>query len=387
MSIIKLIRKVEERVTWSFVSIVLAILFFGVSIFFFLYEPKPNVTFEVLNEANVLDIHKPLRDLSIFFQGNDIQRKKLNLRIFTIRIENSGKVNILQNNYDQNDIWGFQVVGAKIIEVRLLNSNDSYIESNLNPHIYNGDIVRFKKIVFDRGKFFTLEVLVLHEKDKLPNIIPLGKIAGIDKITPIKSWIEKERKTFWTELLYGSLVVHIVRFPVYFVLLVIFSLAIGLPLAGISSLLEGRKKKLRRKMAEEILGKEALEGRGKIITENYVSDGLEKLKDLKALLEDQRKLAKKVKKYEKAKEIEKNLLEFKAIDPRSQDVVDVPDWYMDMMLREGRYKSYKDLPQFDFVEEGILKVGKGNKVVVDSKFKSALDKFIVELEARNKETR
>ena len=387
MSIVKLKRKIKEGVNWTFVSLVLSILFFIVGIFFFLYEPKPNVTFEILNEANVLDIHKPLQGLSIFFQGNDIQRKKLNLRIFTIRIENSGKVNILQNNYDQGDIWGFQVIGAKIIEVRLLNSNDSYIESNLNPYIYSEDIVRFKKIVFDRRKFFTLEVLVLHEKDKLPNIIPLGKIAGIDKITPIKSWIEKERKTFWGELLYGSLIVHVVRFLVYFLLLVIFGLTIGLPLAGISSLLERRKKKSRRNQAEEILGKEALERHGKIIIDNYISDGVEKLKDLKALLEDQEKIAKKVKKYKKAKEIEKHLLEFKAIDPGSQDVVDVPDWYMNMMLREGGYKSYKDLPQFDFVKEGILRVGKGNKVVVDSKFKSALDKFIVELEAKNKETR
>jgi hypothetical protein len=386
MSIIKLIRKVEERVTWSFVSIVIAILIFVVSIFFFLYEPKPSVTFEILNEANVLDIHKPLQDLSIFFRGNDIQRKNLNLRILTIRIENSGKVNILQNHYDQDDIWGFQVVGAKIIEVRLINSNDTYIESDLNPQIYKGDIVRFKKIVFDRGRFFSLEVLVLHEKDKLPDITPLGKIAGIDKTLPIKSWIEKDKKNFLDELLHGSVLVHLIRFPAYLALIIIFLFTIGLPFAFISSLRERRKEKSRREEAEKILGKETSKERGKIkiIADNYVSGGLEKLKALKELMEDQEKLGKKIKKYEKAKEIETHLLEFKDIDRGSQDAIDVPAWYMRRMLRETGYKSYKDLQKIDFVEEGILRVGKDDQVVVDAEFKAALDKFIVELVAKNK---
>lgn len=120
------------------------------------------------------------------------------------------------------------------------------------------------------------------------------------------------------------------------------------------------------------------------MADNYVFDGLERLKQLQVLLEDKEKLSKKIKKYKKANKIEKLLVEFKDIDPKSRDVVDVPDFYIDMMLIETGYKSYKDIPQIDFVKEGIIRE-KNGKIIVDQEFKKLLDRFIVELEAQKRD--
>ena len=107
-----------RKLHWGLLGIVISMIFGFFGLYSIFHENKPNISFKITNEANILDLHKPLEELSISFQGEDIQKKNLNLRILTIKIENDGKVNILQNFYDSEDIWGFQVKNGKIIEVR-----------------------------------------------------------------------------------------------------------------------------------------------------------------------------------------------------------------------------------------------------------------------------
>lgn len=382
-------KKFDKTTFWGLISLLGMVLIFLFG-YYFPRAIKPNISFEITNEANVLDVHKPLKDLAIAFQGEDIQKKNLNLRIFTIHIENNGDVNILEDHYASYEIWGFKVQNGKIIEVRLIESNDDNIKENLDPQLIKedkedkGDIVKFNKIIFDRKKYFTLEVLVLHPKNALPELIPLGKIAGIDKIVATEPRMDKGRKPFLLELLHGNMLVHIIRFFGYVAILILSFVFIGFLAIKIGNSREKRKTKSRRSEAVKILGIEASqEGiKSKIITDNYVYGGTERLKKLQTLLEDQEKLVKKIRKYDKAKEIEKLLAEFKAIDPGSTDVVDVPDLYMDMMLSEHGYKSYKDIQKVDFVAEGILKVGEKGEVIVDSEFKQILDNFIEKLAAQ-----
>jgi hypothetical protein len=198
----------------------------------------------------VLDVHEPLSDLTISFQGEDIQEKNLNLRIITVRIENSGNVNILQSHYDINDIWGIQVKNGEIIRVNLIDSNSEYLKSNLKLGFSN-ETIEFTKTIFEKGKYFTIEILVFHKKDKSPEMFPIGKIAGIEKMVPIRLSDEKE-ETFISRLFYGDLLINIVRFIFFVSLAILLVVLIGVSADKIN---ESKEKRLRKNIFNSTVAK------------------------------------------------------------------------------------------------------------------------------------
>lgn len=214
-------KNIENKLPLAIIGLILTTIFFIITVYISLHEKKPCISYEVINESNVLDVRKPLKDLSIYFKGKDIQAKKLNLRIYTIRIENIGQVNILPDQYDTNIPWGFQIEQGKIIEVRLVATNSDYLRSYINPNTLNDDSVGFKKIIFEKGKFFTVEILVIHAKNSLPKIKPFGKIAGIDTLD-IRPFLAKHKKGILYETFRGKIVVQLCKLFFYF----LFGLAI-----------------------------------------------------------------------------------------------------------------------------------------------------------------
>jgi len=240
MRILERIKKLGKRF-WSIVGIfaLLSGLFLGYYQFF--YEKRPSIFTQIISEVNVLDIHEPLQDLQILFQGNDIQEKKLNLRIYTVRMENTGGIDILQSHFDQNDNWGIKVENARIIETRFVNSNSDYIRNNLLPQIHEDNTVKFNKIIFDQNDYFTIELLVLHDKNNPPRLYQIGKIAGIQENNFEIFAIEK-KEPFLVSLFHGNWVVQVARAAIYLIIFIIILLIVAL----ISIKLEENKKKKER---------------------------------------------------------------------------------------------------------------------------------------------
>lgn len=382
MSIAKWFKSIRERLNWSFIGVMVAIVFFIVTLILIFHERKPDISFEITNEANVLDVHKPLEDLTISFQGEDIQEKKLNLRIFTIHIENSGQADILQNHYDLDDVWGFQVQNGKIIEVRLMDSNSDYVKSKLNPQLLKENSVEFTKLIFERGKFFTLEILVLHKKDKLPEIIPLGKIAGIDRIIPVKSWLEKEKKTFLTELFYGNVLIQILRPIIYLIGIIIFLIVVILFGEKISDLRSKIKKESRKKRIEALLREKSPEegSKKKILLDIYVEQGTEALKEFRTLLEDKDRLFIEMERDKQMSEMDKKLSELEKAKSKAEII---PLLEIRETMKLPHFLSRPSLIS-DLVKEGALTLGKDEKVLIDPELKQALDEILGYLENKEK---
>lgn len=181
-----------------------------------LHEDVPSISVLTVNRTNVLDVHEPIEELTILFREVDIQKENLNLCIYTIRVVNDGEVNILQNYYAQEDIWGIQISDGNIIETRLVDSSSEYIRTNINPTVGGEEnIVQFRKILFDKQQYFVLDILVLHERDKLPEIIPIGKIAGIDEIRVAELQAGRDEQDFLSQVIDGDVWVHSLRFIMY----------------------------------------------------------------------------------------------------------------------------------------------------------------------------
>ena len=232
------------RVNWSFVGVILALILGLFSIYVFFDGENPNITFDIVNEVNVFDVHKPLDELNIYFREEDIQQKNLNLLIISIKIENTGNLDILQNFYDENVVFGLQVDNGQIIESRLVDSNSEYLMSNLNLETVN-NTVEFSKLIFEENKYFIIEILVLHDKNEGPTLVPLGKIAGIEKMEVKKSYTE--RQSFFDALFSGSLVVQMIRLPIYLLTFFAFLLFI----ASISDQID--KRRIRRRKHQRSL--------------------------------------------------------------------------------------------------------------------------------------
>jgi len=116
-----------------------------------------------------------VKNLAVLFQGRDIQQENLNLKILTVQIVNQGEVNILETYFDSRNPWGLQVQGGRLIEARIIGSNSRYLNENLQPKIIDNKYVTLEKVIFDRGKYVTLELLVLHAKDAEPRVIALAR--------------------------------------------------------------------------------------------------------------------------------------------------------------------------------------------------------------------
>ena len=146
-------------------------------------EPESSVVFETISETDILDLRRPLQDLSILFRGQNIQEQNLNLRIITFSVTNTGEVDIIADYYDPGSDWGIKVENGEVISATLVGAKSEYLRTNAVPYFIGMDTIGFPKVIFDAGDSFAIEVVLLHEEDKSPVISPVGKIAGIREMT------------------------------------------------------------------------------------------------------------------------------------------------------------------------------------------------------------
>lgn len=181
---------------------------------------SPNISSQIVGQVNVFDLNQSLADLRILFHDSDIEEKNQNLRIYKVRFQNNGDKDITQNDFDQINNWGMRVENGSIIESRLADSNSTYIKNGLLPQTLSSSTISFNKIIFDKGSYFEIELLVLHNKDLSPSLFRTGKIAGIkENESPIEMYNKEE--PFFGSVFYGTFYgnwkVESVRFLIYFV--------------------------------------------------------------------------------------------------------------------------------------------------------------------------
>lgn len=212
------------------------------------------LTFDVVSESNVFNVQRSLPELSVLFQDENIFGQGQNLRIIGLRIANTGDTDILQGHYDQTTPWGFDVADGRIIEVRLLGASSAYLEENVQPTVVDENTVGLRKVIIERGKYFTLEILVLHNRNDDPAIVPVGKIAGIDAFSVVSSSREIGNETFFSQAYDGALPIQLARMLGYTVLSVASIIAIGFLVSWSTSTYQGARQRARKRWAMAYFG-------------------------------------------------------------------------------------------------------------------------------------
>lgn len=257
---------------------------------------------------------------------------------------------------------------GKIIEVRLMDTNSEYLKKNLNPQLIKEDTVQFTKTIFEKGKFFTLETLILHTRDALPTIIPIGKIAGIDRVVAKKSWLEKERQNFLEKLFAGNPLVQIIRPIVYLIVWIIFLIIAAYSAMGIGVLGGKIKKAPRRREIKRHFGKETLEegGKKKKLFDIYVSEGSENIKNLQKFLEDEDAHYQAVANYELLEDINKKRKEKREIET----------------LPEHKSYRFMNLVINPLIKDSVMTIESGKKIRLAPELKETYDELLRLLETK-----
>jgi hypothetical protein len=256
------------------------------------YEWRGNVThmsIDIAAESNVLDVRHPMADLSILFQGRDIEAEKSNLKVLTVRIVNDGSANILENDFDSRTPFGLWVEGGRVIRAQVVGGNSPYLSENIHPLVEGTDRIALDKVIFDKGKFVSLEVLVLHPKGSEPNLRPLGKIAGLEQISITRSFEDHNQRSLLDQVFSGPLAVQISRGIAYTIFALISIFLLGFLIAGLASIPGKRAKRKRQRTANQlpVLDSPSQEKKRKAIEDIYIEYGLEGLNRAQRLLSDE----------------------------------------------------------------------------------------------------
>ena len=315
------------------------------------------MTIETISDTYLLDVRRPLQDLSIVFRGQNVQEHNLNLRIVTINVVNSGEVDILPTHYDLEDDWGVQFKDGEVIEARLVDTNSDYLRSKRIPQRFSVDTVVFPKIIFEQGIFFAVEVLLLHSKNESPSLSSVGKIAGVDDITVITRSLSRQEASFAAELFQGNALVQVVRILTYIAgsLAAILTIAMLL-LAIIVSFdkLNSRNRKKRILEARAIRQLDQDEIRNLLVS-HYEASGIAGLRKLQELVREPTRL--------------------RWVTPTGRWIVRDRHQFGN---RETLRRSHASLTNLAKVR--MLNKDKNNKAVIDPLFAEAIDNVVAELE-------
>ena len=276
-----------RNISWA-ASLAFGVLGIGltaVSIFLTLREPETRVTFEIISATDVLDLRRSLKDLRIEFRGQDLQEQDLNLKVVKINVANVGETHIRAGDYSNID-WGIRVVGGQVIEAKVDRSNVANVISTNDLRYIGSDTIGFPKIVFDKRDAFAIELLLLHPNDAEPDIVPIGKIAGVKNFDLEPPPLPGQAVGFVGQAFGGSSRVLAVRSGVYFFGSIIIFFAIVFGLVGAATMLDSVKARLRRK---RVLQTEAIKQIDRVsirdsLIDLYGSTGLSGLRRLSDII-------------------------------------------------------------------------------------------------------
>lgn len=370
-----LLEKLENRGYWGVIGVLLTIVFGIMGLYTYFHERKPNVQVEVVGESNVLDLHKPLENLTVYFDNEDIQKKNLNLRIITIQISNNGEMDILQSQFDQQMKWGIKISSGKIInDARIVSTNTDYLKSSLSPKVIGDNVIEFEKIIFEKGKYFTLEILVLHDKDTLPEITTIGKIAGIDKILVEKTWETKMRPSFLKTFFQGGFVINFLRSIAAAIVWIILIIAIVISSETLGNRKDRFKLKKRKKEIEVLFGKESQDEKSQFIIDTYINRGLFGLKETDKFLKDDKGLLLEIKRFNLEEEYETKL---KALLPekKKDDLIDEEAIFLHEREQHSptMFRYFRRRPQVsELLKKKIVELTNLDEVKIDAEFIKSL---------------
>lgn len=174
------------------ISIAISVILFVYFIYdTFIYDKKASIDFIIENNTEVFDVKEPIANLEVIYDGNKLLKFGKELKLLSIRVENTGNVNINEKDYYSKSDFGFKISPADILQhPKVTDNNIQDVEIKLS-YIDSQDVILLPKIPMDVDDFYTIKVLYLAESSNI-SILPQGKISGVRNI-PVINEVKKEK--------------------------------------------------------------------------------------------------------------------------------------------------------------------------------------------------
>lgn len=175
-------------------------------------ENEVNLKYEITANTNVLDFNADVNKLEVFYDSTNLKLTKENLRIYTIKVINNGRKDLIKEYYDSNDPLGIMISTGQIIEnPEIIQSSNDYIKRNIKISNFEKAKITFSQIILETNEYFIIKLLILHKTDSIPRIIPIGKIAGQKDVIVINSFDIKENSSYLLRAFKGTIGVQLLR--------------------------------------------------------------------------------------------------------------------------------------------------------------------------------
>lgn len=288
MSLLKSLREMDQRFSWSFLGFMVAIIIGSVTLYIeFIKENKPDLNYIITSNTSVLDIRENLGSLDVLYQGDSLSKNRKDLRLITFEVINQGDTAILSNFYDSNDPVGFSVIDGKIAdEPTLIEASNSYLENKLAIEKVSETSVVFSNVILEPNASFKIKILVLHDLSKKPTIKAFGKVAGVDNIDVFLDFTSGNKRSFIEETFGGGFYPNITRFISFGITFILAIILLIVTTDKIGDLKDKRRKNKLIQVFKEY-DTEKISEKDNFFFDYYLSFSASTVKKLFDLLSDQ----------------------------------------------------------------------------------------------------
>ncbi len=278
-------RKIDKKFS---IGLIIGLVFGILSVYVdFFRSSDPELTLNVLNNATVFDIKENIGELDVLYDSTSLTKQGKTISLITIKIANTGNESILREHFDSISPLRIFIDSSKIVQnPQIIETNESYLNKSVSFSRISDNEFTINPFIFDKGKFFIIKLLAIHQQGFTPTIKADGKIARIDNFEILSSFNNQKKESFWSTVIHGSFLIHVTRFFTYLFVIVVFVILIILPISLISESVSKRKRRNLVRIFRKTY-KKPITDNHEILLDFYLENGIYPVERLKRIINDQ----------------------------------------------------------------------------------------------------
>ncbi len=277
------LQNVEKKYALTFLGFVLAAIFGGITIYTeFIQEKNPHLRY-IVGSSSVFSVRDDMAKLDVLLNGINIRERKQTLSLVTLEVVNTGGSPILKGSYDEQEPLGLELKNGNVVKAEVVKATSDYLTRNVRALAITTNRIIFPRVIIEPNDLFSVRVLVLHDEGTTVDLLPLGKVAGVQRIEVIQASQVPAEPPFWKRVFAGNIFVHLTRAFGYLAAMILLVLSIVLPTAFLSDWASTRKREKAVRDFREITELK-LNADDDFIFQSFLGRGSFYLHDVAALL-------------------------------------------------------------------------------------------------------